>query len=307
MKRVFWVLVSLALAGLLLWTCAFQLTVNEFAIVSRFGDPRREIQEAGLHFKWPSPIDTLHRVDGRMHVLDPAPDEYLTGDKKNVIVDSFMAWQVADPLAYYRSVGDSFGAGARLTDVMRSVVGDVLASFDFVDLVSHETRQVHMADINAAISQAAGKKAAEHFGVRVTAVRIKRLNFPMQNKNAVFQRMEAERQSSAGVYRSEGVEQYEKIKSEADRLEAELIADAERQAREMRGEAEAQAARIYAEAIAANPELYEFLQTLEVMERVLDEGDTIVLPSDHELLRVLEGKTPNQASGSSASQGTGGD
>ncbi|MFT5154257.1 MAG: membrane protease subunit HflC [Planctomycetota bacterium] len=292
MKRGFWILTTLGVFALLLWTCAFQLAENEFAIVSRFGDPRREINEAGLHFKLPVPIDTLRRVDGRVHVLDPAPDEYLTGDKKNVIVDSFMAWQVADPLEYYRSVTDRFGAEARLTDVLRSVVGDVLSSYKFIDLVSQGEREIDMSDINDAISREASSKAAQNFGIRVAAVRIKRLNFPMQNKSAVFQRMESEREGSAGVFRAEGLEQYEKIKAEADRKEAELISEAQRKARELRGEAEAQATRIYAEAIAADPELYEFLQSLEIIERVLDEEDTVVLPSDHQLLRVLEGSQP---------------
>lgn len=292
MKRGFIFLLLLAVAAFALWTSAFQVRESEYAIVTRFGDPRPPISEAGLHFKLPAPIDDVVRIDGRMHVLDPPADEYLSGDKKNVEVDSFLAWSVSDPLVFYRTVFDRSGAESRLADVLRSVLGEVLSAHPFSSLVSSEETEVDLEEINQLLTESAAARAEEAFGVKVSAVRVKRLSFPAQNKNAVFRRMETERASSASAIRSEGTEQYEKIKSEADRREAELIAEARREARELRGQAEAEAVRIYSEAIARDPELYELLRSLELLEEVVDEDTTMILPSDHPLLSPLEPPAP---------------
>jgi len=287
---------ALGVAG---WSSSFTVAENEHAIVMRFGDPRRTIDDAGLHFKWPAPIDTVMLVDGRMHVLDPEPDEYLTRNDVNVIVDHFLVWSVADPLQFYRSVNDRTGAEARLADVLRSVVGDVLSRYPFTTLINDEQAQddedvASMQDVNEAMTAEAAERAGESFGIHITAVRIKRLNFPMQNKNAVFRRMEEERAVSAQRYRSEGTAQYEEIKADVDRQEAEILATANEKARKIRGAADAEAARTYSDAIARDPELYEYLRSLEVLEESLGEDDQLVIPSDHDLLRVLQRPAPGE-------------
>ena len=287
MKTALRVLLLLGAAVLLVWTCAFQVQENEYAIVARFGDPVRTLDQPGLHFKWPAPVDLVIRVSRSMHVLDPEPNEYLTSDKKNVIVDAFLVWSVQDPLRYWVSVGARTGADSRLTDILRSVVGDVLSSHPFSALVSHEEQTTDMQDLGQMITEMAGKKALAGFGIQVSLARIKRLNYPMQNKEAVFGRMEQERESIAQGIRSEGVEQYEKIKADADREEAELVSEADRKAKELRGESDAEATRIYAEAYSQNPELYSFLRSLETLEKLLGADSTVILPADHELLEVL--------------------
>ncbi len=288
MKTAFRLLVLAGLLWLACWACLFQVNENEHVIVARFGDPRRVISEAGLAFKWPPPVDVVIRIDGRMHVLDPQPDEYLTGDKKNVMVDSFLAWSVDDPLKFLKSVGSRMVAESRLTDVLRSVVGDVLSAEPFASLVSNEAHETTLRDMEERITAAAAAEAQASYGVSVAAVRIKRLNYPLQNKQAVFRRMEQERESIAQGIRSEGTEQYERIKADADREEVEMVSAAERRAQELRGEAEAEATRIYTEAHSRDPDLYQFLRSLETLEKILDEGSTVILPSDHELLKVLE-------------------
>lgn len=280
-----WLLVAALLV--LGWTCTFQLRENEAAIVTRFGDPRPPITAAGLHFKWPAPIDSLARIDLRLHVLDPEPAEYLTRDKKNVIVDAFLVWRPADALRYLTSVSGVEGAEARLTDLLRSAVGDVLSANDFASLVSHEEQESTLGTVNDAVTAQAAQRALEDFGIEVAAVRVKRLSFPLQNKAAVFSRMAAERTAIATRYRAEGQERYDNIISDADRMQAEILAEARRRASEIRGSADAEAARIYAEAHAKNPELYAFLRALEVLETAVDGDATLVLPADHELLQVL--------------------
>ena len=288
-NRVILAVAAAALFVAAVWSSTFVVAENEFGVVKRFGAPHRVEAEAGLRFKWPAPIESVANISGRINVLDPPASEYLTQDKKNVIVDSFLAWSVNEPIHYMVSDNNRAGAEARLTDVLRSVVGDVLSSRDFSALVSHERNDVELTSVVEEITTAARAKAEQDFGIQVRAVRIKRLNFPTQNKQAVFQRMEAERKSFAAAYRSEGLEASQRIKADADLVEAKLLAEAERKSRELRGGAEAEAARIYAEAYGQDPQLYEFLRSLEVLDEVLGVKSTVVLPSDHELVRVLDG------------------
>ena len=275
--------------GLLAWMCTFVVPEDEYALVMRFGAPQRTIEQAGLKLKWPPPVDAVVSIDKRMRLLDPAPDEYLTQDKKNVIVDSFLAWSVVDPLLYYKSVNDRVGAEARLVEVLRAAVGDVLAAHNFTDVVSHEMDgEDALQTVNKNLTQAVATRCEESFGISISAARIKRLNFPQQNKMAVFRRMEAERKREANAYRSEGAARYAEIKAEADRQEAEILAEADLKARKIRGEAEALAARTYNEAIAQDPELYRFIRSIEALEGVLNERSLLILDSNHELARLFE-------------------
>ena len=278
----------------------FQVQETEYAIVARFGDPRRVIDQAGLHFKWPPPIETLLRIDRRANVLDPEPGEYLTSDKKNILVSNFLVWSVADPLRYLVSLTDKTSAEARLTDIMRSEVGTTLGAYPLSALVSTEEQNQTMGDVMRDITHKTAQRASDSFGVHIAAVRIKRLNFPPQNKQAVFRRMEAERQRIARLYRSEGEEEAEKIRAQADREEAVLLNEARRRAEEIRGEADAEATRIYAEAFGQDPEFFGFVRSLEAYQNIISESSTIVVPSDAELLKVLQtpsGDAPPQQVG----------
>lgn len=298
-----------ALGALGFALCTVQVQEGTAVIVSRFGDPRQTLTEPGLHFKLPPPIDVAIPVDTRIHILDPESAEYLTSDKKNVIIDSFLAWRVTDPRKFHVSVRDRRRAEQQLSDLLRSVVGDVLGGHPFSSLVSidptaaeqtaddpespgaqgEEAGRESLVLITDEITAGTIARASDSLGVEIVAARIKRLNFPVQNRSAVFRRMEAEREATAAGFRSEGVELYEKIKAETDRMEAELLAEAGRRAAEIRGDGDAQATRIYADAVSSDPELYEFLRALEVADEVLGEKTTLILPADHFLMKALQG------------------
>jgi membrane protease subunit HflC len=223
-----------------------------------------------------------------MHVLDPGPAEYLTSDKKNVLVNGFLVWSVENPIRYLMSVTDQSGAEARLTDIMRSELGTIFGAHSLSVLVSVEPQSRTIEDVMQEMTEKTSRRAQDNFGIRISAVRIKRLNFPEQNKVAVFRRMEAERRRIATLYRSEGEEEAEKIRAQADRDQAVLINEARRHAEEIRGEADAKATRIYAEAFGQDPEFYEFLRSLEAYKKIIRENSTVVIPSDAELLKVLK-------------------
>ncbi len=282
-----------AVTILVIFTCLVQVNETEYAIVSRFGDPRRVIQRAGLYLKWPPPMDTVIRIDRRIHILDPEAAEYLTLDKKNILVNGFVVWSVGDPIRYLVSATDRAGAEARLTDMMRSEFGTTLGAHALSVLVSTEPQERTLEDMMQEITQNLARRARDNFGIDVAAVRIKRLNFPAQNKAAVFRRMEAERRRIARLYRSEGEEEAEKIRAQADREQAELLNEAQRQVEILRGNADAEASRIYAEAFSQDPAFYEFLRSLQAYEEIIQDTSTVILPSDSELLDVL--KHPSRA------------
>jgi modulator of FtsH protease HflC len=287
MKRTLATLVMLTLAVILLLSCAVVVQETEYAIILAFGHPRRIVTKAGLVWKAPPPFETIVRIDKRLRILDPAPAEYLTLDKKNVLAHAFVAWEVADPLKFLVSVVDRNRAEAQLEDILRAEVGTELGSHDLAALLSIEAGHVQVDSIMQAITERTRAKARDGYGINVRAVRLKRLNFPEENRQAVFRRMEAERERIARQYRSEGEEEAEKVRAQADLEQARIMADADRQSREIRGQADAEAARIYGEAYSRDPEFYEFLKTLEAYESIIDEDATIVLPSDSRLLRLL--------------------
>jgi len=285
-KRV-WIPITVV-ALLLLSTTAFQVRQNQHALVMRFGAPQATIVEPGLHFKLPAPIDMVVPIDMRMHMLDPDAGEYLTKDKKNLLVDSFLIWSVADPLKFYKTVGSRGGAEARLAEILRAVVGDILSSYSFADILNVDGGDSGLRNVDADLKIGTAKRAESNMGIRIHSATIKRLNFPEQNKRAVFSRMESERQKISRGFRAEGMEQYDKIKAQTDREESAMLAEARRKAEEVRGNAEAEAALIYAEAYGSDPELYKFLRSLDALENSLSDDSLIILPSDHALLKVLQ-------------------
>ncbi len=295
MKRILTIIVLIAVGVPLLLSCAFEVQETEYAIVLFFGDPVRIILEPGLAWKLPPPFETVVRIDKQLRILDPPEAEYLTLDKKNVLVDTFAAWEVEDPLRYLVTVLDRDTAEAQLEDIMRAEVGAAMGSHDLSALLSTQEDQIQVDRIVGTITERAATKASEGYGIRVRAIRLKRLNFPEENRQAVFRRMEAERERIARQYRSEGEEQAEMVRAQADLERAQILAKAERRSAEVRGEADAEAARIYAEAYNQDPRFYGFLKTLETYEKILDEDATIVMPSDSELLRLLKDSRPEDS------------
>jgi len=285
-KRPLFLALGLLLAGL--WLSSFQVAEGQLAIVTRFGKPVNTVEEAGLQWKLPSPIDSVVYINMRKHLLDMPEGEYLTGDKKNLLVNTFMVWSVADPLKYYKTLGARSGAEARLRETLGSAVSGVISSFEFDQILGSGEAESGLARVGALLLEQTRARAADSFGIEIHDARVKRLNFPDQNKRSVFTRMEAERQAISEGFRASGREQYDKIKAETDREEAKLLAEARRKAAEVRGAAQAEAARLYADAYSKDPELYKMLRSLEAAEKALSGEGVMIMPSDHPLLQVLQ-------------------
>ena len=272
---------------LTLATAVYVQDTTEYAVVTRFGDPVRTSLEPGLRLRWPLGIEQVDRISNQLRLLIPPDAEFLTRDKKNLEVSSFLLWRVANPLVFLRSVGTREGAEARLSYVLASELGTSLGNVEFIELITTEGEGKGLAELDAGLLERCRTVAATEYGVEVVDVRVRRLGFPERNRISVFERMRAERKRIAVKYRSEGEEEATVIRSEADLERAQILAEAEREAAETRGAAEADAARVYATAIRQDPDFYDFLRTLEAYDQIIDESTTLVLPADAELLDLL--------------------
>lgn len=279
------VLVLLA-AVFVVRSCFFTVDVTQTAVVTQFGNPVKVVLEPGLQLKIPF-IQQVRRFDARLQVFEPPQGEYLTKDKKNVVVTSFAVWRIADPLHYFRALPTDAAAKSQLTDVISSELGASLGSVPFDQLVSVQGETRRLKEMIGSVKATLAGVAREKYGIEIVDFDVKRLAFPEQNRRSVFDRMRAERERIARRYRSEGEEEARKIRAQADREESSILAEAYKESEVLRGEGEAQATRIYGEAIAKDPQFYEFTRTLEAYRKFLDDKTTLILPSDSELMKLL--------------------
>jgi membrane protease subunit HflC len=280
------ILAAAIAGGLLLVYLTFYTTrETEFALITQFGRPVRTVVNAGLHVKWP--FQSILRFDRRLRVYNPRPSEFLTRDKKNLVIENYVAWRIEDPDRFVKSVGDTASAEMRLHDIIWSGLSAALGTLDLDSLVSASPDKVQAAAMLAMLTTHADLTALEQYGIRVVDVHVKRLNLPEQNKQSVFARMRAERERIAMQYRAEGEEQALVIRANADREKEGILSAAYKEAETIRGEGDAEATRIYGQAYSKNPHFYKLVRTLESYKKVLDDKTTIILNSDSALLKVL--------------------
>ena len=280
-----YILSAIGLAVIILgYRTFFTVKETEFVLITQFGRPLYAVTNAGLHAKWAFQSGTY--FDRRLRIYNPRPSEFLTRDKKNIVVDSYVAWKIQDPNLFLQSVGDSVAAEMRLHDIVWSGLSAALGGHDMDSLVSAAANP-QTGDIMDQLTSLTDRAALAAYGINVVDVRIKRLNLPEQNKQSVYARMRAERERIARQYRAEGEEQALSIRADADRQKAELLSLAYKEAETTRGHGDAESTRIYGQAYSKNPAFYKLLRTLEAYKKVLDDKTTAILSSDSELLRVL--------------------
>lgn len=257
-------------------------TVGEWeqALIIQLGQFRRAIREPGLHWKIPF-LQQVNKLERRILASDAEPAEYLTLDKKRVVVNHVTRWRITDPLQFFITVRDEAGARARLDDIVFSELRQELASREFAEIIAAQREPV----MEAVAARTAEK--ARQFGIEVVDVRVKRADLPGEVQASVFARMVAERERIAKRYRSEGAEESAKIKAETDKEKTIILAKAYEESQRRRGEGDAQATRIYAASFGQDPEFYGFIRSLEAYEKFLGDKSTVLLSSSSRLLRYL--------------------
>ncbi len=272
--------VFLALVIFIMASSLFIIDETEQAIIVQFGEYMRTVDEPGMHFKYPF-IQNAYFLERRVLVSDARPTEYLSLDKKRVVVDHLTRWKIVDPHQFYRSVRTEAGALARLDDLITGRLREEIARHDFEDII-REDREAIMTTVTTA----SNLRAAD-FGIEVLDTRIKRIDLPREVEMSVFSRMEAERERMASRYRAEGEERAREIRAQANMEKEIILAGAFEQSEILRGEGDALAATIYANAFQQDEEFYSFVKRLEIYETLITKDSTLVLGTDSELFEYF--------------------
>ena len=286
-------IIAVVLAGaaiVMTLSAAFIVDQREQALVLQFGDPKRVIQEPGLNFKIPFIQQTV-RFDKRLLDFDNAPEEVIASDQKRLVVDAFARYHITDPLKFYQTVGTEMALRPRLGSVLNSTLRQVLGTVPLQQVVS-EKRGALMLEIRDIV-----RTEAARFGIRVEDVRIKRADLPAQNSEAIYRRMQTERQQEAAELRAKGAEEAQKIRAEANRQKVVIVAEAERDSQILRGDGEGQMNRIFAEAFGRDPEFFSFYRSMQAYEAALGTDDTtMVLSPDSDFFRYFGSLSAEQLS-----------
>jgi len=274
--------VVLALVGFSLFT----VDPTEQALVLRFGQPVRDlIGQPGLYARVPF-IDSVVYLDKRILALDDERQEVLVADNQRLEVDAFVRYQIADPLLFYQSVLNIQGANSQLGGMLNSALRRTLSEASISDIVRTRRDQL-MTDIRDQV-----RVGAKRFGIEVIDVRIKRADLPEENSEAVFRRMQAERQQRAASYRAQGAQQSQEIRAEADRKVTVTVATAQQQSDQIRGEGDGERNRIFAQAYGADPEFFAFYRSMQAYDTALKGDARAVLSPKSDFFRYFSSPTP---------------
>lgn len=262
----------------------FTVDQRERAIVFQLGEVKEVITTPGLHFKWPL-IQNVRYFDARILTLDtPDAERYITSEKKNLLVDSFVKWQITDVRQYYISIGDEAQAQTRISQTVNATLREEFGKHTVHEVVSEDRNEI-MKTVRERANQDAKK-----IGVEIIDVRLKRVDLPQEVSESVYKRMDAERKSVANQLRSEGSAAAERIRAEADKEREVIIANAYKDAQRVKGEGDAKAAAVYAQAFGQNPEFYAFYRSLEAYRSSFkNRSDVLVLEPNSEFFKYLKG------------------
>ena len=281
MKLNKFILPVIIVIGFAIYLSLFVVKEINQAIVLQFGDPKKIISTPGLQVKIPF-IQNVVFLDRRILSLDPAPEEVIASDQKRLIVDAFARFKITDPLKFYISVGNERVARSRLATIINSRLRSVLGTQSLATLLS-EDRTKQMAIIQEGVNAEAGK-----FGIEIIDVRIKRADLPQANSEAIYRRMQTEREREAKEFRARGAEMAVTITSTADKEVTVILANAKKQSEIMKGEGDGQRNKIFANAFSKDPEFFSFYRAMQAYEKALIGGDTsLILSPDSDFFKFF--------------------
>ena len=283
MKKITYVAVGFFIAIMMLAASTFTVDQREHAIVFRLGEIVSIKKEPGLYFKTPL-IENVRFFDNRILTLNvQEADRFITSEKKNVLVDSFIKWKIIDPAKYYVSVkGDEVQAERRISQTVNDGLRAEFGKRTIHDVVSGERTEIMQ------ILTERADRDLRSLGIQILDVRLKRVDLPKEVSESVYQRMDAERKSVANELRSQGFAASEKIRADAEKQRDIIIAEAYKEAQKLKGDGDAKAAEIYANAYGKNPEFYAFYRSVEAYKNSFkDKSDVMVLDPTSDFLKYL--------------------
>jgi membrane protease subunit HflC len=299
MNRLITILITGFIALMLLSSTVFVVDQRKYAIVFSFGQVKQVIREPGLHFKLPPPFQNVLYLDNRIMTIEsPDAERFITAEKMNILVDTFVKWRIgreeSQPKLYFVTFGgDESRARDRMSQIVKAALNDEITKRTVREVISGQRGKVMEAIRNKVVLE------AKQIGVEIIDVRLKRVDYVEQINNSVYDRMKAERVRVANELRSTGSADSEKIRADADKQRAVILAEAYRDAEQIRGEGDAKASQTYAEAFGRNPEFYKFYRSLEAYRATFkNRGDVMVIDSNSDFFKYFKGS--GAASGVSA-------
>jgi len=281
MRGVKFIVPAILLVGVVVFQSLFVVQEISQAIVLQFGDPKKIVTKAGLNFKLPF-IQNVVYLDKRILNLDNDPEEVIAADQKRLIVDAFARFKIVDPLKFYISVGNERVARSRLSTIINSRIRGVLGTQELATLLSTDrARQMQ-------IIQSQVNEEAKNFGINIVDVRIKRADLPPANSEAIYKRMQTEREREAKEFRAQGAEIAQKIRSTADKDVTVILAQANKKSEIMKGEGDGQRNKIFADAFGRDPQFFAFYRAMQAYEKALIGGETsLVLSPDSDFFKFF--------------------
>ncbi|MBN9425219.1 MAG: protease modulator HflC [Burkholderiales bacterium] len=286
MNKLFPLIVGVLVALMLFVSCVFVVDQRQYAVVFALGEIRQVIDKPGLHFKLPPPFQNVEYFDKRILTIDTADsDRFITSEKLNVMIDTFVKWRIIDPRAFIRSVGGSEQIAIdRINRSLRDSLNNEIARRTVADMVSSARNQV--------VDNVRGKvdEDSRQIGVEIVDVRLKRVDFAPEVSERVFARMESERKQVANERRATGSAESEKIRADADRQREVILAEAYREAQRIKGEGDARSAALFAGAFGQNPEFASFYRSLEAYRASFrNRSDVMVLDPSSDFFKYFRG------------------
>jgi len=292
MNRLISYVIALAIVAIVAFSTMFVVDQRQYAIVFALGEVKAVIKEPGLHFKLPPPFQNVVFLDKRILTLDtPDADRFITAEKKNILVDAFVKWRIADPRLYFVSFsGDERSAQNRMAQIVKASLNEEITKRTVREVISGERAKV-MDGIQKKVTD-----EAKQIGVEIVDVRLKRVDYVEEINNSVFERMKSERVRVANELRSTGAAESEKIRADADRQRTVILAEAYRDAEQIRGDGDAKASQVYAQAFGQSPEFYKFYRSLEAYRASFKtRNDMLVIDPNSEFFKYFKSPTAGPA------------
>ena len=273
--------VVVAVIGVVAYSSLFTVYQTQQALVLQLGEPRKVIREPGLNFKIPF-IQNVVFLEKRILAFDTPPEEVIASDQKRIVVDAFARFRIKDPLGFFKSVGNLQVANSRLAPVINSTIRSILGEQELSTVLSGERRELMNRIRDAVNAQAA------NFGIEIVDIRIKRADLPPENSQAIFRRMQTEREREAKEARARGAEEAQRIRARADRDRTVLVAEARKQSDILRGEGDGARAKIFNKVASQDPQFYAFYRSLQAYRTALNKKDTtLVLQPDSDFFQYF--------------------
>lgn len=278
---------TLVVALILAYGSTFQVSEGRNAVVTRFGDPVRVVKQPGLQWKYPWPIETAHIIDMRNRFFNTPFTATFTGDRRNLVLLSYVIWAVDNPMLFFQSLGTPESAEQKLDGIVTASKNLHLGRYDLTAIVSTEEENIQLGRIEQAILDDVREQALAKFGVSVQQVGVKRIAYPQENVSAVLAQMRSERKSEAQELRARGTKEAQRIRDEAMVKADQIMAEGKKESGSILGAAEKRSAEIYSQAHRLDPDFYRFWRSMQVIKKTLGSRAAVVLSNDQEPFNEL--------------------